>query len=381
MAIGSVTCGTCHAGASATSGGSNHDDGNVDVAHGTYPTNITKHGIGTGYGTCSTSSCHVSSYGTSYVTATWGAAASCAACHTGSGALSGTGSGPNTGSHNKHMAVAGAACNQCHTGASATSGGSFHTDGNIDVISGYTPDYPKHAINTGYTTCSAATCHNPVGTTGIATPVWGQPSTCASCHNGASAFSGTGSGPNTGSHNLHMALGYNCNSCHDGASTTSGGTGHYDGNIDVTVGYPASVARHGIGSGYATCTTACHGTPYSTSAGGTPSWGATPTGCGACHNGAGAFSGTGSGPNTATHNKHMALAGVNCGTCHAGATLTSGGSNHGTDPNINVAYGSYPASTPKHGIGSGYGTCSTSSCHVSSNGTAYITATWGATTG
>lgn len=282
MTAGAV-CGSCHAGAvSGSNGGTAHTDGDIDVTNG-YPANVTKHAAGTYTGTCSTASCHVSAYGTGYaVSPVWGAAGGCGACHP----ISGTTGAPVTGSHDKHMALSGAVCNQCHAGAVKDSnGGTAHTDGNIDVTNGYPANVVKHAAGSGYSTCSAASCHSsPYSSTPVTSPTWGAAGAgCGACHNGAGAFiaystPSTQSGPNTGSHSAHMNYNrYVCDECHTGAvSGTSGGAAHGDGDIDVTnQGYPVNVVKHTPGTGYSTCTLACH---YAT-----PVWGANNIGCINCH--------------------------------------------------------------------------------------------------
>ena len=78
-----------------------------------------------------------------------------------------------------------------------------------------------------------------------------------------------------------MALaGAACNQCHNGAVlNTNSGTAHGDGNIDVTNGYPANVAKHVVGTYSGSCsTTACHGSS-------SPNWGTVVAGvtCTKCH--------------------------------------------------------------------------------------------------
>lgn len=320
--------------------------------------------------------CHSDPYSAVSNPPTWGTSASgCGACHTGVGAFTGTGLGPNTGSHNKHMAIAGALCNQCHSGAVAgTSGGTVHTDGNIDVTGGYPTNVTKHAAGSYTGTCSSTSCHvSSYSAASVVSPTWGVVSGCVACHTGVGAFTGTGQGPNTGSHNKHMALpSAGCGDCHAGASTSNGGSAHTDGNIDVTGGYATNVTKHTAGSGYTTCATAtCHANPYSAASVVTPTWGVV-AGCASCHTGVGAFTGTGSAPNTGTHNAHMSITGSACSQCHTGASTTSGGAAH-IDGNIDVT-GGYTLNVTKHTAGSGYASCSTSVCHLGTS------PTWNAST-
>ncbi|RII25648.1 MAG: hypothetical protein CXR31_13850 [Geobacter sp.] len=370
VAHNTIDCSQCHTGATnnTTVPTANHADGNIDVADG-YPANVTKHTAGTYTGTCSTASCHANVYGTGTVTTpVWGTAAGCTACH--SVALDLT--GPATGSHVAHNDTN---CVDCHTGATnnTTVPTANHADGNIDVADGYPANVTKHAAGTYTGTCSTASCHaNVYGTGTVTTPVWGTASGCEACHTTAIGTTG----PATGSHAAHNDT--NCVDCHAGATdnVTIPTANHADGNIDVADGYPANVTKHTAGTYTGTCSTAsCHSNPYGTGTVTTPVWG-TVAGCGACHTGSGAFTGTGSGPATGSHNTHMALAGAACNQCHAGAVAnTSGGSFH-TDGNIDTAAGAYPTNIIKHAAGSGYATaaCSTNTCH----GTG--TKTWGANT-
>ncbi len=363
-------CTDCHAtGTSQTTApSSGHADGNIDVTSG-YPANVTKHASGTYTGTCSTATCHANVYGTgSATTPVWGTTGNgCAACHS----VAIGANGPATGSHTVH---AGSACTQCHaTGTTATtSPTSGHADGNIDVANvGYPVDVTKHAAGSGYTTCSTASCHaNVYGTGTVTTPAWGATAGCSACHSVAIGANG----PATGSHTVHA--GSLCTDCHaTGTSqTTVPSSGHADGNIDVTSGYPANVTKHASGTYTGTCSTAtCHANVYGTGSVTTPVWGTTGNGCSACHSVAiGA-----TGPATGSHTAHT---GSLCTSCHAaGTTATTEPSTGHADGNIDVANVGYPANVTKHASGSGYTTCSTASCHANVYGTGSVaTPAWGA---
>jgi predicted CxxxxCH...CXXCH cytochrome family protein len=381
----SPVCNNCHTGATAgVSGGTAHIDGNIDVANG-YTANVTKHSAGSGYSTCSTASCHVSAYGAGIVATTVWGAADCAACHSGVGAFTGTGGAPVTGSHTMHM-NAGATCGSCHNGASATSGGNSHINTKIDVANGYPASITKHTANTGYIgTCGTAICHvSPYGTQAAPSPTWGTSGGCASCHNLAGGFTGTGSSPSTGNHTKHMAALAACADCHAGAvAGVTGGTAHLDSNIDVLNGYTANVTKHASVTGYnSTCSSttgiACHASSYNSGAVNSPTWGTAP-GCVACHSGASAFTGPGNYPTTGSHTKHQ-VKGALCADCHTGAiAATTGGTAH-RDGNIDVING-YAPNVAKHTAGSGYAKCSTAPCHLSAynSGVSGPTATWGTT--
>ena len=237
-------CTKCHTASTADT----HINGQVNVIWMSSP--VDKHAPGVYSATCSVY-CHnpySNNITDGVTTPTWGAKATCSSCHA---------APPATGSHSKHLAATqlNVACGNCHTGAVINvSGGPNHGNGVIDVSNGYPPNVAKHASGSGYSSCSASTCHNAYGTSGIATPIWGTTATCSSCHDAP---------PATGSHADH--LGHtaivSCGSCHSGAVLgTTGGDNHLNGTINVTVGgYPTNVAKHTAGSGYSNCSNvSCH---------------------------------------------------------------------------------------------------------------------------
>jgi predicted CxxxxCH...CXXCH cytochrome family protein len=356
------TCTDCHAaGTTASAPGAGHRNGYISVKYPEYPTTITPHASGSydANAKCSTASCHADPYSAGTVaTPVWGTSAGCAACHTGVGAFNGTGSAPATGSHNKHMVLAGVACNQCHDGAAANnSGGSTetHAKGTVNVSQSYTASpVTKHAPGTYTGTCSTS-CHSASTTPGV-TPVWNVAATCASCHAAT---------PATGTHSKHLALaGVSCGECHSGASTTSGGASHYSGTIEVSNSYLASpVAKHAtdVFAANATCSTVCHSA--TTTANSTPKWGSAAS-CASCHEAT---------PTTGKHSNHLAVSTVSCADCHTGASATSGGAGH-LDGKISVS-NNYPI-TDKHaaGVFSPTATCTTA-CH-SATTTANTTPSW-----
>ena len=328
-----ATCGSCHTNAvKNVAGGAGHLDGNIDVTAGYSIQNAPKHTAGSGYGTCSNASCHVSAYSpVSQNTPTWGSSATCGSCHP-----IATDGSPATGSHASHMVTTvGAVCGSCHPGSvKDVAGGSAHLDGNIDVTNGYPPNITKHAAGSGYATCNNASCHvSAYSTASQVTPTWGGTASCGTCH----PISADGS-PATGSHASHMVttVGATCGSCHIGSvKDTAGGAGHLDGNIDVTNGYPQNRTKHAAGSGYATCNNAsCHQNAYSTASQVTPTWGGSAS-CGTCHPVA-----TDGAPATGSHASHMVTTvGATCGSCHIGSVKdTAGGTGH-LDGNIDVRTG------------------------------------------
>ncbi|MDD2897326.1 MAG: CxxxxCH/CxxCH domain-containing protein [Desulfuromonadaceae bacterium] len=319
---------------------------------------------------CSNVTCHADPYSAGTVTTPiWGtAAANCSACHT--TPIGAT--GPATGSHTTVSGHA-VSCTTCHTsGTTATSmPSSGHIDTNVTVVNvGYPATVAKHAPGSGYSSCSAATCHaSPVAAALITTPLWGSTGNgCAACHIGANAITPTG--PATGSHAKHNVT--DCSQCHTGATTNTAvpTLNHADGNIDVANGYPANVAKHAAGSYTGTCSTAsCHADVYGPGLITTPVWGTTATNCSACHT----TPIVSTGPATGSHAIHNI---TDCSQCHAGATTstTIPTLNH-IDGNIDVTNG-YPANVTKHTAASGYGgrSCSTAVCHGASS------PVWGANT-
>jgi predicted CxxxxCH...CXXCH cytochrome family protein len=344
------TCIDCHnAGTTATTKPSTaHLDGAITVTNG-YPA-TAKHAANSGYiGTCSTAACHNDPYSTGKVTTpVWGTASGCSACHTVPIGVN----GPATGSHVAHAA---ALCSACHNaGTTATTApATGHNDNVITVNNAYTVTV-KHTANSGYGTCSTASCHaNPYSANLLVTPVWGVSSDCSACHSVPIGVNG----PATGSHTAHA--GAACVSCHNAGTTatTMPSTGHADGTITVTNGYPIT-AKHTANSGYTgTCSSAsCHSNPYSAGVVTSPVWG-TAAGCSSCHT----IPIAATGPATGSHAVHND---TTCTDCHnAGATATTAPAVGHADGFVTVTNG-YPA-LAKHAAGSGYGTCSTAICHGS----------------
>lgn len=178
-----TTCNSCH-GATVTA--FDHRDGRIQmepaVAYTKTPFfNQTSVPV---LGTCSTASCHSNPYGTgNVVSPTWGTVSGCASCHNSTSgvnaAFDATYGAPLTGAHNMHMATL-MACNKCHSNvAKDTNTSSVHINTFINV-SGYNPkQVNKHAINSGYGTCTTTLCH------GSASPNWGTVTTnvaCTKCH-------------------------------------------------------------------------------------------------------------------------------------------------------------------------------------------------------
>ncbi|MDD2735843.1 MAG: CxxxxCH/CxxCH domain-containing protein [Desulfuromonadaceae bacterium] len=377
-----VVCTTCHAaGTTATSTPSTgHNNGTIDVANVGYPLAKAKGSAAT---TCSNASCHLNVYGAGSVTTpVWGTSASCTACHT----IAIDATGPNTGSHAKHAVED---CTKCHEAGTTqiTKPSTGHADGNVTVTNAY-PVTAKHAAGSYAGTCTT-TCHSATTAPGTS-PVWGTPGDCATCH---------ASVPTTGTHTQHLTLPFGnpngrnyttnlfvCGDCHSGAvQNSNAGTGHLNNNIDVTNGYPATVAKHAEGSGYASCATSyCHSsgqsltngndaTPvYQTTA---PAWGGAATYCGACHPAGGMIT-------SGSHSKHIA-SDIRCYNCHVDAALgtyySSTHINKQIDVDAGLKYELAPGVSAAGAPGNGYGTCSTASCHDNGKGVSVVSATWGST--
>jgi predicted CxxxxCH...CXXCH cytochrome family protein len=356
-----IACATCHSSYTETSvNGATHADGSINLAFSgvaattTYSQGAT-HPLGNGYGTCSAASCHADPYSAGTVTTpVWGTAAGCSTCH-----IAGfTATGPATGSHAKHTA----ACTSCHNAATSTTvaPATEHIDGNIDVVG---VGYPANKVKgSAAATCSAASCHaDPYSAGTVVTPVWGSSvAGCSACHTVAIGSTG----PNTGSHAKHNDPA--CTDCHAAGTTATSvpDTGHANGSINVTNGYPIT-AKHTAGSYIGTCSTAsCHANVYGSGTSVTPVWGTT-AGCSSCHT---IPIGT-TGPATGSHTVHNDSTCTHCHTAGTSST-TVPGTLH-ANGSINVTNG-YPV-TAKHASGSYTGTCSTSVCHGQG------APTWGAT--
>jgi len=269
------------------------------------------------------------------------------------------------GSHRKHIAsptTAAITCTPCHGPAPAIMN---HRDGKIEMTLTNPGTYSKGTFFNQTSlpvlgTCSNILCHSATTTPAVSTPTWGVSAGCAACH---------ATTPPTGAHTIHMTapISAACGTCHTGATIgTSGGPGHGNNLIDVSLYSPTTVAKHAPGAYTATCSTACHNAAGTTAVA-TPSWGVIAT-CSTCH---------AASPSTGSHTSHLLHTNITCGSCHSGATAgTTGGPGHG-DGNIDVAAGGYPTNRTK---GSAFASCSNISCHSDPNPTPAFTGpsvTWG----
>jgi predicted CxxxxCH...CXXCH cytochrome family protein len=379
MEVSGWICNNCHDGAvSGTYGGTNHDDGDIDVTNG-YPA-TARHPAGSYTGTCSAATCHPDPYSANPVTTpVWGVVSGCASCHRNAGAFAANGA-PATGSHEVHLALVGSACNQCHDGAvKGVSGGSGHLSGSVDVTNDYSGSpVTKHTAGTYSGTCSAASCHaSPYGAGMVDSPVWGAISGCASCHNGNGAFTARFGSPSTGSHFKHMALNNAaCGQCHSGAVRgTNPGNHHSNTFVNVTGGYTASPApRHPIGTYNGTCANSCHtnGNGVQLSS---PKWGvAMPANCSGCHGGSSIATPASAILNTGKHRSHMnnmsTLGKGNnqkCAECHAKTVSLASNLVITNSANHINSYKDYSGTNAggSANYSSATGVCSTVYCHSS----------------
>ncbi len=233
--------------------------------------------------------------------------------------------------------------------------------------------YSADNTNTGTMTCSTVYCHSSGQGSGAdnatpvyATPAWTGSVSCGDCHATTTMA--------TGSHTKHLAADTDCGLCHTGATaTTYSSADHVNRLIEVANSYTAGGAP---GNGYGTCSTAsCHASPVAAGTVVTPVWGATGTGCAACHTGANTILATG--PATGGHAGH---AETDCTKCHnAGTTATSKPSTEHADGLIDTANVGY---TDEKAKGSAYATCSTAACHANVYGSGtVVTPVWGAAAG
>jgi predicted CxxxxCH...CXXCH cytochrome family protein len=368
-------CASCH-GTAASGYLTNHRNGFITVTSAggigySKATSFPQSGSKTlTLGSCSAASCHANPYGAGSVTSpVWGtAAANCTACHT--TPIGAT--GPATGSHTTTTAHA-VVCTTCHAaGTTATSTpATGHNNGSIDIAN---VGYPlAKAKGSAAASCSNASCHlNVYGAGSVTTPVWGTSASCNACH----AVTIDATGPNTGSHAKHNDS--TCTDCHAAGTTaiTKPTTGHADGNVTVTNGYPVT-AKHAAGSYSGTCSTAaCHDNGKGVVVL-TPVWGATNVpACTACH---ALIPGD-------SHTKHISTTTYKkalCADCHTGYVQGSTAAANHVNGTVEVNIGSYPSPKAK---GSAFGTCTTSYCHSSGQSAdglsatpVYATVKWGDT--
>ena len=363
---------------------------------------------------CSNVSCHFEKQ-----TPLWGSTpfvspADCASCHGAPPTGAATGA---AGSHARHdLYFPGTAnCQKCHTNnvsfAHATSAGraikvqGFLRDpANVleatGSYSGTGTNYlPSKSAAQVFGSCSNLYCHSTGQSatgagagTRVTTPVWGSGAlSCGSCHQNMGPAANANA---TGKHVMHaQTAGISCGVCHGAGYTptsvpTGAGTTHVNKSIDLAwtgiAATPATTYSKGNSfaagaSAYGSCSNSyCHSTVQNATTGlatgvtyQSVNWAsATTLTCGGCHVDQGSDpTGTGS------HHIHTVATGANfdCSACHAGYTRTSVATATHVNGSIDLA-GSFTYSKgASHAPGTGYGTCSTSSCH------GLGTPTWGGT--
>ncbi|MBI5141076.1 MAG: CxxxxCH/CxxCH domain-containing protein [Nitrospirae bacterium] len=255
----------------------------------------------------------------------------CGDCHNGDGVNGNTASVMNSGSHTDHLST-GAVCDNCHTG-------STHVNGAIEVAAslGYSGDTLPG--NGTYGSCSSA-CHNN-GVGQVTSPTWGSTvPQCSECHLAA---------PATYAHSAHLNGGAVCANCHAGA---------VQGSTPPTVNHRNGVSNVDGGAIVWNSTThqcsnaSCHNDGLGTLVL-TPDWRAGAVNdCSECH---------ATRPTTGAHSAHMNN-GATCGSCHdATVEGTTAPARHrdGTKEVYDVNPGD---------LGFTAGSCSTSPCHTTVQG-------------
>lgn len=369
---------------------------------------------------CSNTSCHFEKQTPLWGSAAFVAPADCAACH--GAPPAGTTAAPTgglAGSHARHDTYfpGPTNCQKCHadyaTFTHATSAGrALRVQGFLRdplntleagaTYSGTGANYlPSKSGGQVFGICGNLYCHSSgQSTTGagagtsVTTAVWGGATlNCGSCHQNMGPAVNAAA---TGKHAKHaQTAGISCSVCH-GASYTStsvptgAGSVHVNKNINLAwtgiAATPATTYSKGntFASGvsaYGSCSNSyCHSTVQNATTGlagatyKSVSWtSATTLTCAGCHvDMATDATGTGS------HKVHTIATGANfdCSVCHAGYTKTS------TAPATHVnglielggaGFSYSQGSGAAHVAGTGYGTCSASTCHGSG------AVTWGGT--
>ena len=398
-----ISCATCHSGYTENSVAiATHVNGSVNTgftgtATGTIYSEGNSGALGNGYGSCSTSYCHSSSQSstgtaaiTSYGTPTWGTTVmNCGSCHKDMGT-----DGAATGSHVKHaQGTVNIACGKCHTGYTKTTAAlATHVNASINV--GFTDGtaYSQNnvsPIGNGYGNCTTSLCHSSgQSSTGLVSPLiygatvtWGGIGlNCGSCHKNMKTDPAA-----TGSHVKHtFTANIACATCHTGYTETVASVAtHANGSVNVgfadSTSYSQGLASP-LGNGYGSCSTnSCHSSGQSSTGMSTPLTYGTPTwgnagNCGYCHQNMDT--------DTAAYGSHVQHAqgtvlNTACATCHNGYTETTTAAATHIDGKVNLKFTNLDATnlsyslTLTHNLGSGYGSCSTSSCHGTKS------ATWG----
>jgi predicted CxxxxCH...CXXCH cytochrome family protein len=409
-----IACAICHNGyTETTSAPLTHVDGNVNLtfsgkAVGTVYSQGTAGPLGNGFGSCTTSACHSSGQsslgaatGLTYGTATWGLATTCASCH-----VDMKTSATATGDHIVHAQTRGIACATCHNGYTETTvTPATHVDGNVNLtfsgkaVGTVYSQGTAGPLGNGFGSCTTSACHSSGqsslgAATGLTygTATWGQAVTCGSCHVDMKTSAAA-----TGDHIKHaQTQAIACATCHSGyTETTSAPLTHVDGNVNLTfsgkaVGTVYSQGTAGVlGNGFGSCTTsACHSSGQSSLGAatgltyGTATWGLATT-CASCH-----VDMKTSAVATGDHIKHAQTRAIACATCHNGYTETTVTPATHVDGNVNLSFSGTAAGTvysqgTAGPLGNGFGSCTTSACHSSGQGSlgqatglTYGTVTW-----
>lgn len=321
------SCASCHNGTAASNTAlqptvqarNQHPNANREIAMNTFATGGTVAVVGAqGAQTCSNTYCHsngTSAAGTHSAVSWAGTLTTCAECH-------GNATNLATGSHGKHIVLAGVSCNSCHNSTAsnnttvtnvtnhvnknvtinfaataAPAGGTYNA-----VLAGGASVYQK-PVGSAAGVCATSTCH------GANSGVWGVASpdaTCVKCHGvvgttaaayianpktAAPGYNETGvntadtvgtitggvsNDPKVGAHNSHLkgsggykTVGVACADCH--AVTALGDAGHMNGSTTMT--WSVLATKNGaIAPGYTapSCSTNyCHGGGFAAAVQGT----------------------------------------------------------------------------------------------------------------
>ncbi|MDF1566237.1 MAG: CxxxxCH/CxxCH domain-containing protein [Deltaproteobacteria bacterium] len=341
-------------------------------------------------GSCSAIYCHSDGKDTTSPfagakTVSFGDAGGCTLCHDSAKTAGVT---TLSSSHDKHTAtdLYGFTCEKCHgqtvdnaATINAATGFGLHVDGNVDW---YLRNAPVTADGGGSlgSTCNSIYCHSDGNGTFVASPAWGNNTSCTSCH--------ANTGMATFAHNEHLnqasAVGITvgCVDCHSATvsnnTTISTHANHVDGTKTVApnVGWDQNGGTSNYASASKQCSAVyCHGNGSATGQAFyetyTVDWDNDTLGCNGCHgrHSDNAFVAVAGEPNhnnggggTASANSHQAhvSSAADCVNCHAsttsnGTSVLAAGNHLNKTPNVDGAYFSGYSAVTK--------TCTNNTCH------------------
>ena len=418
---------------------------NVDYGTGLYNGSDTfpgDHGVGKGYGTCSSLYCHSNAKaGTAveqFASPKWGGSPlGCDGCHAYPPDYASGGAGsPTANSHVQHVTDNGITCEKCHfgtteDGTTVKPGGAWgveqamHVNKEIDIV--FSLVNPSAIYEPGTKTCSTTYCH------GSGTPQWGGgTAVCGTCHAANNTLAGShakhyqtatsASDRNAANNSTSTAYRFNCGVCHFSTPHASGPENAnrtaqvaFDGTIGSGTYLEGGVSQNDPATNFmytnATCSASyCHGNYPGSGKNATPIWGTAASGaCGTCHGG----SNDANYPQSGSHFVHVGSGEHNyaCTMCHKGIVGGAGPTSYtisdkakhvnstmdwsfdasdirlkGGSEAYSIASGTV---TPSDGTSRAYGTCNNLYCHsivqtatggvLTPNSADYKTPTWGGT--